>query len=68
MIPFPWPQDGAWETVLIRRIREVDGLQKHSCELAERTVFAIRIFFRIEAPARICEQGRLCRPGLQPPA
>ena len=41
----------AREAVLIRRVREMDGLQKHSSELLDRSVFSVRIAFGAECPA-----------------
>lgn len=48
MIFLTGAENCAREAVLIRRVREMDGLQKHSSELLDRSVFSVRIAFGAE--------------------
>ena len=64
MIFFTGTKNCAWEAVLIRRVREMNGLQKHSSEFLYRSVFSVRISFRAECPACEGQKSRLCCPCL----
>ena len=64
MILLSRTEDCAREAVLVRRVRQMDGLEEHSSELLDRSIFAVRISLGAECATGEGQEGRLGGPGL----